>query len=211
MTNIPTPEEINLKALENSYYRLTAEVIELTATSIYAHCEIQRRDSMEFLRYGVSAKGNNRNLVIAELSKLVEAKLQEIGKPSDWNNPNPVRLLIGTHIKYKKDLHKLWNKLELSKKETEADFNLVVTSLINLVTTHAIFSCYQLASFTNDQLEETLFNSDSSFYTLENAAYIDAMTDMFFYVNQPSKKLNKLHNKHTKMFNRFIQNNTPES
>jgi hypothetical protein len=181
-----------IKSLQNQYYKLHVSYFELTSNSCFAICKIERNDSCEFLNETLRSKANNRQEALSDLYNLVKAKINELEKPHDWNNLDPVRMLVNSHLRFIKELDSKWDCLDLN----DADTNIVTSEIVDIVSKYTISVCHNLIDFNEGDLVRLVNCDDPAFYTAENAKQIDAMTDLFAYVKSPSDAVLLAHESH---------------
>lgn len=181
-----------IRSLQNQYYALHVSYFELTLNSYFAICIIKRNDSGEFLNETLHAKANSKQDALNDLYDLVKVKINELEKPIDWNNVDPVRILINSHIRFLKELNAKWDCLDLK----DSDTNIVTSEIVDIVSKYTISVCHNLIDFNEGDLVRLVNCDDPAFYTVENAKKIDAMTDLFTYVKNPSNAVLLAHESH---------------
>lgn len=181
-----------IRSLQNQYYKFHVSYFELTSNSCFAICKIERNDSGEFLNETLRSKANSKQEALNNLYDLVKARINELGAPLDWNNIDPVRMVVNSHIQFLKEVNSKWDCLDLK----DTDINIVVSQIVDIVSKYTVSVCHNLTDFNEHDLVRLVSCDDPAFYSVGNAKKIDAMTDLFAYVKNPSDLVLLAHEAH---------------
>lgn len=189
-------------ALETDYFGLKLSLIHFSDKVWFASGEIFRRDTGEVLKRTFTARGLTESEAAGKLYTLLGSALQKLKVPADWGAPDPVRMLINLHVRYR---CRLSNITEIAEQKMN-DGHFVKDSLYAFFRDvhrecleHAVLVCAQISSMKEDGLLRLVAPEDEKSYedfSEKNEERLLAMQSLFDYIACPSEVVVQAHCKH---------------
>lgn len=189
--------------LENAFYRIKVVVLGEYPEFTYTKATIVRKDTGESRRKTYGAKGPTRANSLEKLFGIVSGEIDALAPPKDWGKPDPVRLLINMHLEYKREIFGLLDQLNdeaAAKSELFASLMQSVSAIPGKVMTHTIGVARILEGFDESQRLRVVEASPVRYLSdaIKDAEYLDAITDLFYYIVSPSSSVISAHDRHLK-------------